>query len=258
MSYSFSYYALLGVGVFGFLASSYKLYNLVFGRDNLKDKSVIDDSRHLSISDKNNDKVDPVRFALKALAKLRIQMEEYLLEKSPNIHKLRRSFVLTSEEDYEVTCHKIIMLKNEAFRLFIGKLNEGSVFSYDEIIEVTKTIPYLEMENRILRYMNLNVETTLSKNEVTECFGFYSSKYIELMKEEINFIQKNSLNKNKDYLNYRLSILKFRAEDILFIRYGLTELQLKTLVYRFNLDQEDNIRKSIYDIMKNEDYYLFN
>ena len=254
MSYSKLYYALLGVSFAGFIGSCYKLYKLFSGKEQfIEEVSLIEDN---SISSEIKSDALTIEKALKLIAILKTKTEDYLNEKCPNIINLRRYYLKIDEEQYLKICDRIMITNDDAYRLINKYILETYGNSIEEIVDKTKSFSYFELEENLIPKLNIKIKSLIDKNTIIQAFVFYESTFIDLVKKEQDHqTNEKFANFTKELLLYKLSILKFKAEDNLFLNFGITEIQLKKYIYEYKLHLEQNIKKIMLNILEYEDLY---
>ena len=252
-SYSPIFYSLIVSGAVGVLGSAYYIYSLLDSSNTLaKEKSICKDPE-ISLTYKG--KLTQER-AMKLMAIIHNRAEDYILKKRPDIEDLRRTKINESQA-YEEIIIEMNHLKSEAFSKFTSEIEATYGYTYEEITKVLENVCPIEMEEKLSSYSipKFGDQRVFNNKFVIDAFVFYANRYIEHMKITQGLPKSTNTEDQKQELIYNLMIGKYKADDELFLKYHITEHQLKYLLFENKLHSEKQIQDLLFTISEYEQMF---
>ena len=248
--YSNSFYSLLTIGCISIFGSGYYLYSLY--KSPKKEKSSFCQD-NISLSYKGNLTVE---IAIKLIANLHNNVENYIKKIKPEIDDFRRSKINDSSA-YEEVIHELDQLKHEAYTKFKIELERKYGYTYDQITKVLDPICPIEMEEKLTLYSMPKFEdkNLLNKKLILDAFIYYANRYIDQIKEFQNLPKEENSEDQKQKILYNFMIIKYKADDELYLKYHLTEHQLKYLLFEYKLHKDKQIEEMLIQISQNEEFF---
>lgn len=253
-SYSYKFYSLIGAGALALFGSTCYLFSLWKSpTTQLKEKSFSND---IDISLNYKGRLTQER-AIKLMALIHSKTENYILKAKPGIEEERRNNLNNSKE-YEKICNSLFELKNEAFRIFTNEIETTYGFTYDEITKVLDPIDPIILEEKFTSFTipKFDDKREYNKEFVIEAFIYYANRNLEQMKNVQGLLNDNpSYKSNNEYFIYQLMILKYKADDELYMKYRITENHLKFLLFEYKLHGNKQIQDLLNKISEYEEMF---
>jgi hypothetical protein len=187
--------------------------------------------------------------------KVKISLKDMEEKRRNNIH---------DKDEYERQCKEIFDIKEYIFSKTTEKiLKETEFSSMEDIQNILKQHHPHEIEKKAYKYYHPSFE---NKDEpdmetIKEAFLYYGKKFKKEIVEIDNLLKKQDGYEVEltNVIFFKLLVLKTRVEDRLYIKYDLTEAELRYLLFKYNLfDKDEEIKKLNLEISKFDDMFYDN
>lgn len=243
-SYSTLFYGLVGAGVVGALGGLYYLYTILKGEPELtEDQNLQIEEIKQEIEDSKGE-LTP-NLAIQIMAMTNKVSEEILKKLNPDINERRRA-AIKNQAEYERLCVEYLEAKNHAYIAANNNVMNKFGFNETDFQNVLQRVNPIEFEQKVFQYEKPNFENNIipDKSVVKEAFIYYSNKFIEDMKEFRTMISQFYGDPAQQEMAFsRLLIVKLKVDDELFLKFNLTEHQIRYLLYEYNLLDDPEIRQ---------------
>jgi len=240
--YDRSFFALAGIGLAGVVGSIYYIYNL-FGEEDVIDgiDSQIDDLNR-SINRTKNKELS-IRSAIKIMSMVTKITEEKVKRELPDIDQRRRN-AIDNNEEYAKICYEFLNCKEDAFQhassVILDKLN----ISKEDFQNRLSKIEAIELEKKLYEMDKPEFEDgqKLDRDKTKKAFIFYGNKFLNEMNGFYNDVFHLKHPPNENEVMFSLALLKTRCDDELFKVYGLNEIQMRYLLFEYDLNDDPDIK----------------
>lgn len=242
-NYTKSFFILAGAGIAGVVGSLYYMYNLFGGEDTMiEDFDTQIEDLNRSINKKKSKELS-VRSAIKIMSMVTKLTEEKVKKVMPDIDKRRRA-AFDSNEDYARVCYEFLNCKEDAFQTASNLVLERIGVTREEFQNRLSRIEATELEKRLYDCDKPEFEEgqKLERDKAKESFIYYGNRFLSEMNGFYNDIFQLKQPPNENEVMFSLAVLKTKCDDELFKVYGLNEIQMRFLLYEYNLNDDPDIR----------------
>ena len=240
-NYNPSFFVLASAGVAGVIGSLYYIYNL-FGHDEIiEDLDTQIDDLNRSIN-RNKSKELSIRSAIKIMSMVTKLTEERVKRNLPDIDTRRRA-AFDNNEEYAKVCYEYLNCKEDAFQhassLILDKLN----ISKEDFQNRLARIEAVELEKRLYEIDKPEFEDgqKLDPEKAKKAFIYYGNRFLNEMNGFYNDVFHLKHPPNENEVMFSLAVLKTKCDDELFKFYGLNEIQMRYLLYEYDLNGDKEI-----------------
>jgi hypothetical protein len=246
---NYFYYIVGGSLLAGVLGGVYYIYNRFSKEEKLSEDTIFQIEEIKNEIEETNGELT-VEVAIKISFLANQEAEDIFILKKPDL-EVRRRNTLNNISEYEKICKEMLEAKQKCLlgvlKKILNHLGGVSITDFNKIIR--KVHPYdLESNFSYNKFEHSNLENDQpDKNLVKEAFKFLGEKYIEEMESYKKLIQSEGENCNMDkkkeeFLFFKLTVAKLRADDMLFLKYKYTEAQLRYLIYKYQMIEDLEIK----------------
>ena len=231
------FYILAAAGVAGILGGIYYLYS-TFSEEELDEKETIEIEEIKQEIVSNNQKLTQDA-AIRALYLVNHHSEENLKKMKPDIEKRRRE-ALDNDEEYKKICMEYLEVKESTYmsssNLILSQFNTNM----DEIHKLLQTCDPLYVEKKFFEFETPKFEKEKpSKEKSKEIYIYYANKFLEEMMEFGNQMKSMGMNNYNPQMQqmamFNMVSSKMKVEDMTFIKYHITEQQIRFLLNEYDL-----------------------
>lgn len=238
------FYILTAAGVAGILGGLYYLY-YSFSEEELDEKETIE-IEEIKQDIANNDKKLSQDTAIKALYLVNHRTEEELKKTKPDLEKRRRD-AINNEEEYKKICMECLEAKESIYlsssNLILSQFN----ITMEEIEKMLQTADPMYVEKKFFEFETPKFDSEKpDKAKSKEIFTFYTNKYLEEMNELSNQMKNMGMNYNpqmQQMAMFSMISIKMKVEDLTYIKYKITEQQIRYLLNYYNLLEDSDVKQ---------------
>lgn len=249
--YSLSFYALATVGVAGVVGGLYYIYSIFNEEEETSEitQSKIEDLQQdleTNLSENmNNLTLDQ---AVRIISLMNKMTEEIVKKKKPDLDERRRA-AINNEALYQELVGESLEERESAMmnaQEVISKKFNG--INMEDIAKIMQSANPETVERLVLLSDKPQFEGTIpSKEKVKEIFTYYGNNMLFRMRDSQMAMNQGSMDPNQQqYIFFKILMSKMKVDDELFVKYRLTENQLKYLFYEYKLENDSEV-KSLYD-----------
>jgi len=241
-NYNKSFFVLAGAGIAGIIGSVYYLYNLFGGEEIMVDIESQIEELNRSIN-RNKTKEISIRSAIKIMSMVTKMTEEKVKRTLPDID-IRRRAAFDNNEEYAKICYEFLNCKEDAFQqasnLILDKIN----ISKEDFQNRLARIEAIELEKRLYEMDKPDFEDgqKLDREKAKKAFVFYGNRFLTEMNGFYNDIFQLKQPPNENEVMFSLAVLKTKCDDELYKTYGVNEIQMRFLLYEYDLNDDQDIK----------------
>lgn len=234
-------YLFLGSAAISIAGGIYYLYS-IWNRDNdLNEEQQIEiEEIKLKIQEKNGDICTDI--AIKILAQINKRVEEIMKKTKIDIDQKRRD-AIDNESLYNKLCAEYFALKEESYNKATNQILGYFNMQMSDLKEIMEQITPSEVEKKIFLYHKptfVNIPVP-NKNKTKEAFIFFGNKFVDEM-SSFN-LEMSKLNEiSNDLTIFKMLMLKMKIDDSLYNKFGLTENQVRYLIFEYSLLEDKEIK----------------
>lgn len=243
-TYSAKFYLMLGAGLVGLAGGLYYLYNL-FAEEEISEIELIKiDEIAKKVEESKG--VITQEVALQLLAKIN-KLSEDIIKKQNSDLEMRRREAINNDEEYQSVCMEYLRAKEEAYMTAMNMILQKFNITYEELSEKTSNLSMADLEKQILLMEKPDFPNGIPTKEVVkEAYLFFGSKFSTNMET----IRKETMNPMLNYdkglqeaMMINFIVMKLKIDDELFLRFNYNELQIRSLLYEYNLFNDPDIQQ---------------
>jgi hypothetical protein len=236
-------YGLAIAGIIGALGGLYYIYNLFRSEEELSQEQKLE-LEELKQEVEHTNGMLTTEQAIQIMACINKKAEDILSKIKPDIDERRRA-VINNEKQYEKICSELFEAKEGALQTAntIILKNFGDI-DKDDLNKVLSEISPYEIEQKAFKYDKPTFYGTIpDKQKIKEIYIDYGNLLSKYMNEFHTSMDKMKLNELKqDYLIFRILVLKLKAEDEIYLKYKITENQIKYLLHEYHLLEDSHVK----------------
>ena len=245
------------------LSGIYYLYKYFFSQEDFTEEqlAILEEIKQ-DIQNNNND------FSIELATKIIQLVNEranYGMKNEIKSYRKTRIDNITNENQYEKHCKKYLELKENYYDEAYNYVSEQLGIEKESLRERFDHINFdHSFINNFLSKKILFFESVVPDKKTTkEAFIFFGNKYIEEVGAfnakfstfENNHHHLDSENKRK-VLTFKLLVIKQKAEDFLFMKYGITEEQVRYLLNEYCIIDDKEIKSVNSKILSYEEFFF--
>lgn len=132
--------------------------------------------------------------------------------------------------------------------------------SKEDFYEIIQELSPYEIESKSYNYYKpVFTDTSIPDRQKTkEAYIFFGHKFTnEIMsfQHELTDLEKEIKDKGEDFISKKFIALKLKLDDILLEAYGVTESQLRYLIFEYNLLEDKEVKATHDNILNYDKYY---
>jgi hypothetical protein len=252
--YSFGYYALGLLGITSIIGGLYYLYQ-VFNDDDVSEQTseAIEEMKQ-DVELKGGQLTPDV--AIKIMALTNKQAEEFIRKSKPDLDERRRA-ALNDKARYDQICQEYFEIKEQAYVAASNSiLSKFGNITMEDVQNIMSRVSPYDLERKSFEYDKPVFDGPLpDKLKVKEVFKIYGNEISTRMREFHQQMSRYQSDPNmQQYLIFTILILKIRIDDEMYMKYHLTETQLRYLLYHFDLMNDPEIKQVNEKISRFEDF----
>lgn len=195
-------------------------------------------------------------FAIKIMSYINQNFQKNFYDSFSHIVAKRRK-MLFSPVEYEKISKDIIAKSDQLFNNCVTNILQSLNihFTFEEITSEISRLSSQEKERLFYKYDTINVNHSLSNDQIKNAYELYHSA----LKNEMKIFEETTKNfttlneDNKINLTYQLVISQIRASDVLYLKFNITDRQLIYLIYKSELIDNDSRIKQLHKEMHQMD-----
>ncbi len=236
------FYALAAAGVAGVVGGLYYLYSSFF-EENLTEEELIEIEEIKNDLEKHG-KLDQ-DLAMRILYMTNHHAEEEIKKTHPLIDKKRRE-ALKDEQEYKRICMEYLEAKEFAYQNSSKRIMTEFNTTFEEVQQMLSNLDPTYMEKKFFEFEQPKFEHEKPNKEIAkEAFLFYGKKLMEEMQglssqsRNFQFLQSPE---GQQEMMFNLLVGKMKVEDLLYIKYKLSENHVRYLLQDYNLLSDPEIQ----------------
>lgn len=236
--YNAKFFLIASAGIASLIGGAYLLYSLICEDEVELDEEEIIEINNLQETIQTKGKITS-EIAVKILSMINSHTEEELRKKHSHIIKSRRE-AISNESEYNELCRKTFELKEEINNSVSNKILSQFGTTQDELEVVLRNTDPREIQEKLSESSKepIDPNNKPSKEKTKEAFIFFGNKLFEQMQGMSNKMRMLQMRQDpmmEQMLMVSLMIEKTKVEDLLYIKYGISENQIKALLEDYDL-----------------------
>jgi hypothetical protein len=252
--FSYGYYALGLIGISSIIGGLYYLFQAFTEEDVSEQTTEAIEEMKQDVELKGGQLTPDI--AIKIMALTNKHAEEFIKKTKPDMDEIRRS-ALNDKVRYDQICQEFFELKEQAYvsasNTILGKF--GNITMEDVQNVMARVSPY-DLERKSFEYDKPVFDGPLpEKQKVKEIFKIYGNEISTKMRDFHQQMSRFQSDPNmQQYLIFSILILKIRIDDEMYMKYHLSETQLRYLLYHYDLMNDPEIKQVNEKISRFEDF----
>lgn len=245
--YSNVFYALAAAGFVGAIGGLYYVYSLI-GEDEDLTEEQADQIQELKQEVEHTDGNLTIDICVQIMAMTTKVAEEIVKKAKPDIDERRRAALNNPEEYERITSEFLEAREMAAQNAHLSITKKFGNFSMEDFQRVLSTSSPMEIEKKTYELEKpVFIGPTPDKARVKEIFMYYGNQVCSQMRElQMNMNSNVNMDPSQqEYLIFRILILKQRLEDEMYVKYKISENQVKYLLYHYNLHEDPDVKNVI-------------
>ncbi len=187
--------------------------------------------------------------AIKILAETNKIAEEMHKKSKPDLDERRRA-TINNMGEYEAMCQEMCESKeisyNDAMKKVLNSIENRVTF--EDVHSVLSKMNPVELEKLAYKYEHPNFDGPYPDDgKIKEAYMYYGAQFQLEIREFQNILSTNQYDPNQDsFLFFKLLVHKTKVDDLLYLKYKMTEQQIRYLLHERNL-LSDPVIKSLHD-----------
>lgn len=256
LKYDSKFYILATAGVAGVLGGLYFLWTLLAEEEELDEKEIIEIEELKQNVEINKGEITK-ETALHILYLTNHHAEEELKRQYPGIEKRRRD-AFDNESEYKKVCSEFLEAKESTYIKASQKILAEFNTTMEDLNKIMATLDPTEMDKKFFEFEKPSFEGEKpDKTKAKEAFLFFGNKFMEEMQGlSSQFRQMQSSFNNQqaqEMAMFNLLVAKMKVEDLLYMKFNLTENQIRFLLHDYNLLNDYEIQAMHQKIASFED-----
>ena len=236
--------ALATVGVAGVIGGLYYLFNL-FSEEDLSEKEIIEIEEMKETIQKEDGKLTQ-DLAIKILFLTNHHAEEEMKKQYPHLDKKRRE-AMNNEEEYKAVCMECLEKKEQLYMHANTRILSEFNTTMEEIQKMLMGIDQNDMEKKFFQFEKPKfIKEKPGKTESKEAFIYYGNKLVEEMQglaNQARSMQYMQSPEAQQAMMFNFLTSKMKVEDMLYIKYSLSEQQIRFLLIDHDLHSDYQIQQ---------------
>ncbi|MCQ2819517.1 MAG: hypothetical protein MJ252_19820, partial [archaeon] len=239
------------------ITSMYYLYQYIQEEDEEESKAELSpelNQNKLNIDIKEDEIFSKGELTTEGVVKLVVKMnkisDDFFKKEYPDLDEKRRKEI-NNEKEYFNLCNQTIMYKQmcskAALESIVNNFKNKNI-NADTIEEFISKADPKQIEVESIKYAEEDeILKSTTKEIIKEAYIFYAKNFIEESKkfqEKYNSMQMMFLNEDQQaMLMMELMTVKIKIDDLLYLKYNLSEDKLKVALYKRDLISDLEIQK---------------
>lgn len=239
------YYSLFGGIAITIIGGIYYLFTIISKQEELSEEQQIE-IEEIKQKIKENEGEICTDIAIRILAQINRQVEEIIKKTNSDIEHRRRQ-AIHNENVYNSVCAEFFSLKESSYNKATNEILGYFNMQISDLKEIMEQITLFEVEKKIFIYNkpSFNENYIPERMKVKEGFIFFGNKFIDEMTIFNNQLSKmNEI--SHDLTIFKMLVIKIKVDDLLYLKFGMTENQIRYLIFEYSL-MDDKEVKSIND-----------
>lgn len=239
------FYTMAAAGVAGILGGVYYLWTTFMDAEELDEKEIIEieELKHKVEVSKGQITRDT---AMQILCMTNHHADEEIKKLKPNIDKRRRE-ALNDEDEYRKICGEYLEAKEVAYMSSSQRIMSEFGTNMEELQKLLMGVDPSEMEKKFFEFDVPKFDKEKpSKERCKEAFLFFGNKFLEEMQglsNQARSMQFSMSQEAQQAMMFNLLICKMKVEDMLFIKYQITENQVRYLLNEYGMLKDYEIQQ---------------
>lgn len=246
--YDSKFYMLAAAGVAGLLGGMYFIWTLLADEEELDEKEIIEIEELKNNVEQNKGQIDK-ETALHILYLINHHSEEEIKKNKPDIEKRRRD-AFNNENEYKTICEEYLEAKEMAYMRSSQRILAEFNTTMEALNQIISTVDPMEMEKKFFEFEKPTFENNIipSKEKSKEAFIYFGNKFMEEMQglqAQFRQLQMNYMSNSQEAQQmamFGLIVSKMKVEDLFFMKYSLSENQIRYLLNHHNLSTDYEIQ----------------
>ena len=195
-----------------------------------------------------------VENAISILNMIDNKVEEEMKVQYPNIEQMRRkAYEDNNKQEYEEKCLEFLETRNKIYTTISERELNKLKIEYENIANILQSIPANEIEEKMMKKKKPNFDNGKPNKEIIkEAFMFYGNRCVEEMLKYKDLLSNSRDCFEQERIMMKLMITKMIIDDALFLKYQISENQVRYLINEYNLKEDEEV-KSLSDTMRKLD-----
>ena len=242
--YNQTLYLLGAAGLAGILAGAYFIWSVLNDEEELDEKEVIEIEEIKEIV-KGKGTIDK-NSAIHILYLTNHHAEEELKRIKPDIEKRRRE-AFNNDYEYKSICSEFLEAKEGAYMRASQKILGEFNTTMEDLNKIMTDVDPLEMEKKFFEFEKPEFSNGKpDKIKTKEAFLFFGNKFMEEMQglssQFKNFQTSFSNPQAQEMAMFNLLVSKLKVEDLVYLKYQITENQIRFLLNDYDLLKDVDIQ----------------
>ncbi len=244
------FYAMAAGALAALVGSAYYLYSL-FAEEELSEEDMVKieelkEELTQQMEEKSGGALTP-EIAVQIMAMTTKVGEEMIKKLKPDIDSRRRA-ALNRGDEYEIICQEYLEAREYCFQDATKKvLLQFGNYTFEDIQKAMMELHPSEFERINHKYEHATFDVKPDRDTVKRAYIFYGRKF----KDEMTNLQKimpptrgqEPDMEQQQFMFFKLLMIKFKVDDLLYIKYKYTESQIKYLLFEYNLIEDPEVRE---------------
>lgn len=242
---SYLFWGGITIATIGLASAGYYLYNLLFADDyeiSEVQKEKIEELKH-QVEELNGEL--NMETAIRILAETNKIAEEMHKKNKPDLDEQRRN-VVNQPEEYERICQEMFESKEIAYNDAMKKVlnNIENRVTFEDVHNLLSKVSPIELEKQAYKYEQPEFDGPYPEDEkIKEAYKFYGKEFQNEIHEFQRIMSTNQFDPGQDsFIFFRLLVHKTKVDDLLYLKYKLTEQQIRYLLHERNLLADPEIK----------------
>jgi|JI9StandDraft_1071089.scaffolds.fasta_scaffold221127_1 hypothetical protein len=236
--YNTNFFLLASAGIASLIGGAYLLYSLICEDDVELDEEEIIEINNLQETVQTKGKMTS-DVAVKIICLINSHTEEEMRKKHQQLLKTRREAV-SNEVEYNELCRKTFEIKEEINNAVSNKILAQFGTTQEELEVVLRNTDPREIQEKMAESTKepIDPNNRPNKEKTKEAFIFFGNKLFEQMQgmtNKMRMLQSRQDPMMEQMLMVSLMIEKTKVEDLLYIKYNISENQIKSLLEEHDL-----------------------
>jgi hypothetical protein len=241
--YSIGYYSLGLLGITSIIGGLYYLYQ-AFNEEVVSEQTNNEIEQMKQDVELKGGELTP-DVAIKIMALTNKQAEEYIKKTKPDIDERRRA-ALNDKSRYDQICQEYFELKEQAYVAASNAiLTKFGNFTMEDVQTIMARISPYDLERKSFEYDKPTFDNPLpEKQKVKDVFKVYGNEISTKMRDLYQQMSRYQNDPNmQQFLMISILILKIRIDDEMYLKYQLSETQVRYLLYHYDLMDDPDIKQ---------------
>lgn len=239
------FYVMAAAGVAGVVGGLYYLWTTFVEPEELNEQEIIEIEELKQEVELNKGEITKDT-AVHILCMTNHHAEEEIKKMKPEIDKKRRD-AINDEEEYRRICGEYLEAKEICYMNSSQRIMTEFGTNMEVIQKLLENVSPVELEKKFFEFNAPKFEKEKpSKDKTKEAFIFFGNKFIEEMQglsNQARSMQFAMSQEAQQAMMFNLLVCKMKVEDMIYIKYNLTEHQIRFMLNEHGLMNDWEIQQ---------------